>query len=366
LLQTARVARFSQVVLEKVRGFLLEIHSASDVDVLREVIPRASARLISSDRANFNEFNFVDRGRFVVPAPVPAYWNSLRAVMLGHAEDHVLFRARPEHHRAQTFSDRRNDRRWTCSTLFNEYYLPVAVRYQLATHVAQEGALRFSLAFNRSSRDFTASDRALLELISPHVECAWRNARTLSRLRTQLLRAKENASEQRHVILVDRATFRITFLSSEAGRALRDAFGIESREGDALPDDLNRWLAKQFAAMESLSGLSSLPQHLRIQRSWGIADILLARICPDSAAIILNEQLASGPTSPPRLKLTCRETEILNWIAEGKRNGEIATILSMGERTVGKHVEHILEKLGVENRTAAARVAFESRNVPNA
>jgi DNA-binding CsgD family transcriptional regulator len=51
--------------------------------------------------------------------------------------------------------------------------------------------------------------------------------------------------------------------------------------------------------------------------------------------------------------LTSREREILRWIADGKRDGEIAVILGLAPKTVGKHVEHVLRKLGVNNRTAA-------------
>ena len=52
--------------------------------------------------------------------------------------------------------------------------------------------------------------------------------------------------------------------------------------------------------------------------------------------------------------LTNRETQIAFWIGEGKTNHEIGLILSIGTRTVEKHVEHVLAKLGVENRTTAA------------
>jgi DNA-binding CsgD family transcriptional regulator len=52
--------------------------------------------------------------------------------------------------------------------------------------------------------------------------------------------------------------------------------------------------------------------------------------------------------------LTERESQVAYWIAEGKTNGEIGVILGIGARTVKKHVEHILAKLGVENRTTAA------------
>jgi len=55
-----------------------------------------------------------------------------------------------------------------------------------------------------------------------------------------------------------------------------------------------------------------------------------------------------------------RETEIAGWVARGKTNPEIAVILQISPRTVEKHMEHILEKLKVENRAAAAVVISRS------
>jgi DNA-binding CsgD family transcriptional regulator len=59
------------------------------------------------------------------------------------------------------------------------------------------------------------------------------------------------------------------------------------------------------------------------------------------------------------LKLTPREAEVLFWISQGKSNHDIGVILGAKTGTVCKHVEHILGKLNVENRTAAAVVALE-------
>jgi DNA-binding CsgD family transcriptional regulator len=59
--------------------------------------------------------------------------------------------------------------------------------------------------------------------------------------------------------------------------------------------------------------------------------------------------------------LTTREIEIASWLSQGKANPEIAMILRIGQRTVEKHVEHILLKLGVENRTAAALLIRDRR-----
>jgi DNA-binding NarL/FixJ family response regulator len=58
------------------------------------------------------------------------------------------------------------------------------------------------------------------------------------------------------------------------------------------------------------------------------------------------------------LGLTTREMEVLTWIAQGKTNHEIGVILSACTGTICKHVEHILRKLDVKNRTAAAAIAL--------
>jgi len=59
------------------------------------------------------------------------------------------------------------------------------------------------------------------------------------------------------------------------------------------------------------------------------------------------------------LKLTPREAEVLFWISEGKSNHDIGVILAASTGTICKHVEHILSKLNVENRTAAAVIALK-------
>jgi DNA-binding CsgD family transcriptional regulator len=68
--------------------------------------------------------------------------------------------------------------------------------------------------------------------------------------------------------------------------------------------------------------------------------------------------LAALSASPEALSLSKRETEVLSWVVQGKRDSEIGVILEISSRTVEKHVGRILYKLGVENRTTAAGIAF--------
>lgn len=58
-----------------------------------------------------------------------------------------------------------------------------------------------------------------------------------------------------------------------------------------------------------------------------------------------------------RAGLSRREAEVLHWMAQGKRDKEIAIILGISHRTVTHHVSAILAKLHVETRTAAVAVA---------
>jgi DNA-binding NarL/FixJ family response regulator len=66
------------------------------------------------------------------------------------------------------------------------------------------------------------------------------------------------------------------------------------------------------------------------------------------------------------LELTPRVAETLLWLAQGKTNGEIATILGNSESTVKKHVLEIFQRLGVETRGAAALRALEVLSSPAA
>ncbi|OYU99087.1 MAG: hypothetical protein CFE45_14125, partial [Burkholderiales bacterium PBB5] len=57
-------------------------------------------------------------------------------------------------------------------------------------------------------------------------------------------------------------------------------------------------------------------------------------------------------------RLTAREAEVLYWVTQGKTNRDVGDILGASPRTVTKHMEHILPKLGVETRTAAAAMVL--------
>ena len=77
----------------------------------------------------------------------------------------------------------------------------------------------------------------------------------------------------------------------------------------------------------------------------------------------------AGGLATPRMPgnvdipLTQRESEVLKQLALGLTNKEIAQSLNISYETVKEHVQHILRKIGVTDRTQAAVWAVENRLV---
>ncbi|HEY0789899.1 MAG TPA: DNA-binding response regulator [Chthoniobacterales bacterium] len=127
---------------------------------------------------------------------------------------------------------------------------------------------------------------------------------------------------------------------------------LPDHNGNRLPGLIMSWLA-QRSHREPLT--IEHPQKGNIQvDSFGAPN--------HKNAVFLRMERQGGDQGPQALLtlgLTAREAEVLYWITEGKTNPEIAIILGASLNTVKKHANNLFAKLGVETRTAAARVALE-------
>jgi DNA-binding NarL/FixJ family response regulator len=86
------------------------------------------------------------------------------------------------------------------------------------------------------------------------------------------------------------------------------------------------------------------------------------RIAPAMASRMLVDLGRAPAAEPDPLDtLSARERDVLELLAEGLRNREIAERLVIGEATVKTHVRHVLEKLRFRNRAEAA--AFAARHL---
>jgi two-component system NarL family response regulator len=76
------------------------------------------------------------------------------------------------------------------------------------------------------------------------------------------------------------------------------------------------------------------------------------------AARILSEMSVPARSGPSAESLSARERDVLRLVADGASNKEIANQLHIAENTVKKHLQSILDKLHVQNRTQAAAYAL--------
>jgi DNA-binding NarL/FixJ family response regulator len=83
-------------------------------------------------------------------------------------------------------------------------------------------------------------------------------------------------------------------------------------------------------------------------------------LAPQIAVRLMRE--IRNPERPAAL--TERETAVLQLLAQGASNKEIARDLSLGEKTIKTHVSNILSKLGVQSRTQAALLSVQLGLVP--
>jgi DNA-binding NarL/FixJ family response regulator len=134
----------------------------------------------------------------------------------------------------------------------------------------------------------------------------------------------------------------------EAIKAIRDEFpsariiALTTFEGDediyqALAAGASGYLLKDMLRSEVVSVIRKVQQGYRV-------------IPPEIAARLAEHT--------PRVSLTGREVEVLQLMADGKSNAEIAEALGRAEGTMKIHVHNILQKLDATDRTQAVTIAL--------
>jgi DNA-binding CsgD family transcriptional regulator len=168
---------------------------------------------------------------------------------------------------------------------------------------------------------------------------------------------------QHHWFLVDRILGQIALLCGDwpaAAAHLTDAEAMARREG--LWPEMGRILLAQADLSLTKGGPGSA---VRARSLLGQAQALYRKLGLDDQGHRARARLRALPrqpsapaTIPLPAGLTPRESEVLRLVAAGRSNRQIAQELALSESTVAKHLTSIFNKVGVDNRVAAAAFAI--------
>lgn len=242
--------------------------------------------------------------------------------------------------------------------MYNENYRRTGVEYQMTFMVKSlqrqsPPTIAIALDRSRAEADFTESDRLVLSLLRPHLMTAYANAETVSALRRTAPAAGGAPEMRRREVVFLRRSGR-HLISPRARYRLTLYFDDGPAREHQLPDDHQRWVREQAERLGRNNTLTAPPRPLVVKREDTRLSIRLIPDSPDDLLVPEEEKTKVDYAALQQPGLTPREAEVLHWVAEGKTKKDIGTILRASPRTVGRHLERVFSKLGVETRTAAA------------
>lgn len=271
-----------------------------------------------------------------------------------HAHQHPVLSRPPAGPDPQvlSYADFISAREWRKLGIYSAYRR-LGLRGELSLHLAWDSRRTAVLTAHRIDRGFGERERELLATLAPHLRAAYlrlERDQEAERWRAALERGLEHAGA--YVVVVD-ADGSIVAADAGAEEVLGHWFDAGA---ERLPAELARWVERSRAAGPTARFVRAVDDRR--------VEIMLASASGEERLLVLRERRV-GPPDPAELAVafpvTGRQAEVLALIGEGRSNAEIAHRLGISVRTVGHHVEHILGRLGVSNRTAAAGLVHSYR-----
>jgi DNA-binding CsgD family transcriptional regulator len=339
------------------REELLEtIHALSLVEKVDDFGPTILEEidsLVPSDLASYNEVD-PSAGRVVVVGrprqPTTAeldVWQ--RWAHQNPCLDHVLSTGDGS---ARRISDFLSPAEFHRLELYTEVYRPLGIEHQVAICLAAPAPLVIAIALNRSHADFDDEELRLLDILRPHLIQAHRRVQLLGNLRLALDSVAGFLREEGQAFhIIDGP------VTGPAADILDAYFGDT---GGLLPRPVQEWLEDERAALAGVA-----PERLRqpfVLQTQGRR--LTLQYLPAGQNLELlwfhERPTMDDVLSLERLGLSKREAEVLWLLTQGLATKEIAAKAGIATLTVKKHLEHVYQKLGVSNRTAAVALAFDA------
>lgn len=224
--------------------------------------------------------------------------------------------------------------------LWQAFCRPLGLEHDISINFHRSSEFFYTISSSRDTQPYSREERLLLNWLQPHLRQRFRQF-LAAEPDHPLGRPATNGIEVPSLIC--ETDGRVLSISSPAQKLLGKC-GL--RLGGRLPMVWRDWLNEQVRPT-----ITRPLQTLELRRPGGALKVhCLRNRHSGQHRLILEWVPRSG------VALTSREKEVAGWVAQGKTNREISAILGISPATVKVHVERILEKLEVGNRTAAARL----------
>jgi DNA-binding CsgD family transcriptional regulator len=230
------------------------------------------------------------------------------------------------------------------------FFLPDTNSANLS-HYSPPKADLVGFALNRSQRNFSDRDRLILNFLRPHLAQAYANIQYYKLIQQDLHQLQESFNCLGLVVLD--TDICIQSIAPQAALWLKTYF-TTSTSPRHLPDHLRAWIKHQITNLTAPSELPKAGLPLRIQLADRELTIrLIIEQIGSRYLLLLEEQRLDQTPALEILGLSQRETELLNWVMQGKDNKTIAHEMGITPGTVRKHLENLYRKLGVTSRAEA-------------
>lgn len=354
--------RLSHRDFGRLSTFLLDLYAFRDHEAFVRHTIHALHRLLPCDRVAYNEISLKKKKARIWWSPEDKRTQErLLPVFEKRMHEHPGWSqvSTPGKFNTGTISDHWTLRQFKDQAIYQEFYGKLETNYQLwgTTHVTPSFTTLFTLS--RRLRDFSEADRFLLDFLRPHFRQALHNATAVSHLQNRFDRAC--TAFHLTAFQVDENGLVLREIG-EASRGFFPYWGVEVHAGDVLPAEVQQWMDHRRAELMVGPAPDATPSPL--VRSSDRGTLILHLLREDNAFwILMKESRHQAPVERlKRFGLTAREADVLNWVAGGKTNEDVAAILGMKQATVKKHLERIYIKLGVDNRMAASAMVREQPN----
>jgi DNA-binding CsgD family transcriptional regulator len=235
---------------------------------------------------------------------------------------------------------------WQRKELYNEAFVHLGLEEQLGAEIPSTPGTIRGFLLNRDRVSFTNREVEIFEMLRPHISAAASIADQWRRMDLT-----PGGSRARATVVLN-ADGGVILRSPAAASLLAGCCGPFS---GALPREVEDWIRREVDVFSQPSLWCSPRQSLRIEGPETTLILRLASAPEGAGHVILIEERASAVRRTEAIQgLSTREREVLDWIACGKSNDEIARILGVSVHTVKNHVKRVLTILGVDNRTSAA------------